>query len=142
MNLEIVVDNEKNELANKNMDLQSTLAEREDAYQNLNKEYEQVNSLFNEFFVKLEVAERKMEIMADLGQKIRWLLIWNTKLKTWKNIRDKEQLLSEKGESFRKAEEKHKHQRTCSKKKKHQRTKKWSLLCIYVREKNEERIQR
>jgi chromosome segregation ATPase len=60
-----IVDNEKNELANKIMDLQRTLKEQEDAYQKLNEEYKQVDSWFNECKVKLEVTERKIDEMAE-----------------------------------------------------------------------------
>jgi phage-related tail protein len=43
------------------MDLHRTLDDGKDAYQKLNEEYKQVDSRFNEFKVKLEVANRKIE---------------------------------------------------------------------------------
>ncbi|XP_027341421.1 COP1-interactive protein 1 isoform X3 [Abrus precatorius] len=60
----IMLENEKNDIASKNVDLKRTLEEREDAYRKLNEEYKQIDSLFEECKVKLGVAEKKIEEMA------------------------------------------------------------------------------
>ncbi|RDX95345.1 hypothetical protein CR513_22152, partial [Mucuna pruriens] len=59
-----VVENEKNDISSKTLDLKRTLEEREDSYHRLNEEYKQIESLFKECMVKLEVAEKKIEEMA------------------------------------------------------------------------------
>jgi len=60
----VMVENEKNDISSRNMDLTRTLDERENSYQRLNEEYKQMDGLFQECMVKLEVAEKKIEEMA------------------------------------------------------------------------------